>query len=275
MSTSVTSAFITYFDPMFKNAYQKVMSKARDKVRLDTGFTGATVDFQKIGKGSAMSKTRHGKLPMMNVDHTKVTATMLDKYAVELIDDADMKRANINLASAYAVSIAGALAIALDDQIYTAMDATSSTVAEGSAGLTESKIGAAVELLNSYSVPGTDRFCAVGAHQWRELMAIEEFTSADFVGPAYPWLQSANARTWQGIYWYLDPNLPLSGGTRKCFMWHKMAVGLGELEPFTRKLERIADADAWQLMGKYSAGAVLIDAEGCVEIACDDDAAIA
>jgi hypothetical protein len=274
MSNDVLTSFCTYFDPLFKGAYQKLMAKTRDKVRVQTGFQGSTTKFQKVGKGTALAKTRHGKLPIMNVDHDVVTATMATKYAPEMIDAEDLKMTNVDLAAAYNEAISGALAKAYDDMIYTAMDATSNTVAEGSAGLTRAKVFAAFEQLNKYNVPGSDRFCAVGAHQWNELLDISEFASADFVGPNYPWLQAANARNWLGIYWYMDADLPLSSGTRKCFMWHKQAVGLGELTPFTRTMERLPDADAWLLTGKFTAGAILIEAEGCVEIACDDDAAI-
>lgn len=273
MSTSVNNSFIQSFDPVFHAAYQKKMANARARVRVATGVVGETHTFEKIGTGIATTKTRHGNISPMNIDHTSVTATLKNRYAGDYVDTLDLNKLSIDEIEAISQARVGALSRALDDQIYTAMNDTTTTVAEGSAGLTYAKILAAWEKLQENNVDNADRFCAIGAHQWSELMNIDEFKSADYVRDL-PFPDGAAVKNWLGINWYMDTGLPLDSGTRTCFMWHRLAVGWAEGQPFTYETTYHGEKAAWLVKGFYSGGAALIDAEGCVAIACDDDATI-
>lgn len=274
MSTTITEAFIKEYLPDFKAAYQQMMSKVRSQVRVQTGIVGSTARFQKIGEGIAQEKTRHGNVPIMNVDHSYVDATLADYYAAEYADKLDILKTNIDERRAYAEAGAGACNRQIDNQLFTVMDGTTNTVAEDSAGLTKAKILSAFETLNGYDVPGGDRFCAVGAHQWSELLNISEFTSSDYANDLYPWLTGIESRRWLGTVFYMTTQLPLSSGTRKCFMWHSQAVGWAEGAGVTLEVNYVPEKVSYLINHYYSGGAALIDDEGVVEIACDDDATI-
>lgn len=274
MSTTITEAFIKEYLPDFKAAYQQMTSMVRDKVRVQTGIVGSTARFQKIGKGSAGKKTRHGNVPIMNVDHSYVDATLEDWYAADYADNLDLLKTNINERQALSMAGAGACGRKIDELLFTAMDGTTNTVAEGSAGMTKAKVLTAFEQLNKYDVPGGNRFCAVGPHQWNELMTLTEFSSSDYAGNRFPWLSGIESKMWMGIVWFMTNQLPISSGTRKCFMWHSQAIGWAEGAGVTVRADNIPEKASYLINHYFSGGAALIESEGCVEIACDDDASL-
>jgi len=256
-------------------AYQQRGSKLRGTVRLKTGVTGATAVFQKNGKGAAGKKTRHGNVPLMNVEHTSVTATLEDWYGADYIDHLDELKTNTDERLVVANAGAYALGRKVDELIVAKLAQASAVVPEAASGLTKAKVLEAFATLNGNDVPDDgNRFAVVGAHQWNELLDISEFKSADFAGDRYPWLKGTESRTWLGITWMFHTGLPLSGGTRKCFLYHRSALGLAEGQEVKVFTDWVPEKAAHLVDHLLSAGAVLIDQDGVVEIDCDDDAAL-
>ena len=64
MSTTIDQAFIKQFEQEVHQAYQRMGSKLRNTVRVKNGVQGSSTVFQKVGKGSASTKARHGKVPV-------------------------------------------------------------------------------------------------------------------------------------------------------------------------------------------------------------------
>lgn len=276
MSTSIANSFIAMYVADVHEAYQQRGSKLRNTVRLKTGVTGATAVFQKNGKGAAGKKTRHGNVPLMNVAHSNVTATLEDWYGADYVDKLDELKTNTDERLVVANAGAYALGRKIDELIVARMAQTGSAVAEGAKGLTKAKILEAFAMLNSKDVPDDgNRFAVVGAHQWNELLDISEFKSADFAGDRYPWLKGTESRTWLGITWMFHTGLPLAGGTRKCFLYHRNAVGLAEGQELKVFTDWVPEKAAHLVDHMLSAGACLIDEDGVVQIDCDDDAALA
>jgi hypothetical protein len=275
MSNSVNQAFITLYLPEVHEAYQQRGSKLRNSVRLKTGVVGSTCKFQKTGKGTAGQKSRHGNVPLMNVDHSNVTCTLEDWYGADYVDKLDELKTNIDERAILANAGAFALGRKVDSLLIAKMDGTGNAVPEGEAGLTKGKITSAIEILNGNDVPDDgNRFAIVGAHQWEELMSIEEFSSSDFVGQKFPWLTGTESRVWRGVTWMFHSGLPEAGGVRKCFVYHKNALGLAEGQDLKCHIDWVPEKAAHLIDHCISAGAVLIDPTGCVEIACDDEAEI-
>jgi len=123
MANTIDVAFIKQFESEVHMAYQRMGSKLRNTVRLANNVTGSTVRFQKIGTGSASTKSRNGNVTPMELTHTQVEATMEDFYAAEYIDKLDELKININERQAVAQSAAAALGRKTDELLYTAMDA--------------------------------------------------------------------------------------------------------------------------------------------------------
>ena len=59
-------------------AYQQMGTKLRSTIRSKTDVVGLSTTFQKVGKGTASTKSRHGLVPVMNLDHEPVERVLTD-----------------------------------------------------------------------------------------------------------------------------------------------------------------------------------------------------
>ena len=76
MSVSISTAFVKQYEGDVHVAYQRQGAKMRNSCRMSSNVVGETDTFQIVGKGAAGKKTRHGKVPVMNLVHTTATATL-------------------------------------------------------------------------------------------------------------------------------------------------------------------------------------------------------
>lgn len=277
MSIDISDAFIAKYIAEVHEAYQQMGSKLRNAVRLKTGIVGSTCIFQKAGKGTAGKKTRHGNVPLMNAEHSSVTATLEDWYGADYVDKLDELKTNIDERMIVANAGAYALGRKVDDLIITVLDSGATTTdSTATLGLTKGRILSAFEALNGYDVPDDGkRFALVGPHQWNELLNLTEFKSADYVGNEFPWLKGSDAKRWLNCTWMLHTGLPLAAGVRKCFIYHQSSVGLAEGQDLKAYIDWVPEKAAHLIDHMISAGAVAIDGQGIVEIQCDDDEAYA
>ncbi|XXJ19855.1 phage capsid protein [Desulfovibrio caledoniensis] len=275
MSDTISNVFVTEYSADLKHAYQQGAALLRKTVFLKTGVKGDTVKFPKIGKGKAVQKTRHGIIPAMNVEHTRVTAAMENWYAPDWVDDFDLMMTNIDDRTALAEAGAAACGRKVDELVLNQMALTDNIVGDGTTAFGLSLVQNGLIRLNDKTVPNVDRFAAVGSVQWEELMGIDAFAKAEYVGDKKPWLQNTEAKTWRGMTWIHHTGLPLSGTVRSCFMWHKRAVGLGEVSDIVLKTKYEEERDSWFVNNKMSLGGVLIDSEGVVKIQCLDNGGLA
>ncbi|WFS62391.1 phage capsid protein [Pseudodesulfovibrio thermohalotolerans] len=277
MSTTVSNAFVTQYVEMVHQAYQAQGSKMRQTVRLQTDVEGSKCVFQKVGKGAAGKKTRHGNVPLMNLNHSNVSCTLSDWYAAEYIDKLDELKDKSDEKQVAANAGAWALGRKIDELLITKLDGASNVVPEASSGLTKDKILRAFGTLNANDVPDDGhRFAVVGPHQWNELLNIQEFKSSDYAGEQYAWLKGTESRTWLGITWMFHTGLPIDEtGMRRCYIYHRNAAGLAEGQKVQAFVDWVPEKAAHLVDHMLSAGACLIDPDGVVEIQCDDDAAIA
>ncbi|BCS87334.1 phage capsid protein [Pseudodesulfovibrio sediminis] len=270
MSDSIDQVFVTEYSSDLKHAYQQGASLLRKTVFLKTGVKASTVKFPKIGKGKAVQKTRHGIIPAMNVEHSRVSATMENWYAPDWVDDFDQMMTNIDDRAALSEAGAGACGRKVDELIFNQMTLTDNIVDLGTTDFGLVHVQNALIKLNTKTVPNTERYAALGSIQWEQLMGIEAFANADYVGDKKPWLQNTEAKTWRGVTWIHHTELPITDTVRECFMWHKRAVGLGEVSDIVLKTKYEEERDSWFVNNKMSLGGVLIDPEGVVKIQCKD-----
>ena len=207
MSTTIDQAFVKQFEEEVHQAYQRMGSKLRNTVRVKNGVQGSSTVFQKVGKGSASTKARHGKVPVMNVDHTPIECQLLDFYAGDWVDHLDELKINIDERQVLANAGAFALGRKTDELIITSLGQTTKVAGAGTDGLTKAKVLEAFEMLGEMDVPDDgQRYAVIGWKQWSDLLEIAEFANADFVGPdELPW-RGTQAKHWLGTLW-----LPHSG----------------------------------------------------------------
>src|SRR5436189_1980 len=66
---------------------------------------------------------------------------------------------------------------------------------------------------------------AVGWKQWSELLTIQEFANAQYIGDGeLPW-KGTQAKRWLGATWIPHSGLTKNGSLRYCYFYHKTAIG--------------------------------------------------
>ena len=269
MSLSVSTAFIKQFESDVHMAYQRMGSKLKDTCRMKQSVNGNQVTFQKVGKGAAVQKSRHGQVPIMNIDHTNVTATLSDYFSADYVDRLDELKVNIDERMVVAQSAAGALGRKTDDLITTALDGTSNTQTEsGSDGLTQTKINNVFAGMGENDVPDDgDRVFIVSTDGWVDLLAINAFSDADFVGPdELPYKGGMVAKRWLGFLWMVHSGLPTSSSKRQCFAYHRTGIGVGMGADVTTEIKYIPERVSNLITAYMSLGVVLIDDNSVFEV---------
>jgi len=280
MSTSVDLSFTRHFQAEVHEAYQRLGSKLRNTVRVKNNIRGSSTTFQKVGKGTASTKARHGKVPVMNIDHQPVEVTLQDYYAGDWVDSLDELKTNIDERMITANAGAYALGRKTDELIIDKLDALpASRTARGTAagltdddGLTKKKILLAFEMLGEADVPDDgQRFAVIGWRQWGELMEIDEFSNADYVGDdALPW-RGTQAKRWLGALWMPHSGLrKTASGQRLCYWYHKTAVAHASGQDVKSDITYHGDRAAWFVNNMMSQGTGLVDSDGIVRLRCKE-----
>jgi hypothetical protein len=267
LSTTIDQAFIKQFGEEVHQAFQRMGSKLRNTVRVKNAVRGSSTVFQKVGKGAASTKARHGKVPVMSVDHTPVECQLLDFYAGDWVDQLDELKLNIDERQVLANAGAFALGRKTDELIITALGQATNVAGAGTDGLTKAKVLTAFEMLGEKDVPDDgQRFAVIGWTQWSDLLEIPEFANADFVGPDdLPW-RGTQAKQWLGTLWLPHSGLVLAGNVRRCFWYHRSAIGHAIGQEVATDVTWHGDRAAHFVSNSMSQGACLIDDDGVIEM---------
>jgi len=266
MANTIDTAFIKQFESEVHLAYQRMGSKLMNTVRQVNNVNGSVVRFQKIGTGTASTKSRNGMVTPMELAHTTVEATLSDYYAAEYIDKLDELKTNIDERQAIATSAAAALGRKTDEILYSAMDsgANSTQIHDTSSAVEKADILTVFETFGTANIPEDGgRYIAMHPKGYADLFLINEFASSDFVG---------------------DQNLPYAGGmTMKEFLgfkifstsaitagkniaYHTTAVGLGIGANVTTELNYVPEKVSHLATSMMSMGASVIDDNGVYEL---------
>ena len=274
MATSIDQAFIKQFEREVHESYQRQGSKLRNTVRTIGEVNGSTAVFQKVGKGTASTKSTHGMVPVMNLSHSAVECTLQDYYAGDWVDRLQELKVNIDERQVIANAGAYALGRKTDELIITALAGVSGVqeVAEGNTGMTLTKVMSAFEKLGGADVPDDgERYAVVGWKQWSELLQIDEFSSADYVGADDLPFNGTQAKRWLGTLWIPHSGLPKdSSDIRSCFWYHRTALGHAAGSDVQTDITWHGDRAAHFVNNMMSQGAARIDDTGIVEILCDE-----
>jgi len=258
---SIDVAFTKQFESEVHLAYQRMGSKLLNTVRRKTNVVGKSTTFQKIGKGIAGTKTRGGQVPILNLVHTNVEVTLVDRYGGEFIDKLDELKIEHDERSAVTQSIAGALGRASDQDITTQTDLfTKETVATGV--LTQPKIEEAYEDFGNNDVPDDgQRFLAVSPQGWTNLMGLTAFASLDYVPESdlpFPRV-GFSAKEWFSFNIFSFSGLSIPAGVRQNVAYHRSAVGHASGQDVEMDITWQGKEQAHLAVGSMSMEAILID----------------
>ena len=265
MANTIDQAFIKQFETEVHLAYQRMGSKIRNTVRT-SNVTGSTARFQKIGTGSASTKSRNGNVALMELLHTNVEVTMADYYAAEYIDKLDELKININERQAVAQSAAAALGRKTDDIITTAMDAgaNATQIADVTGALVKADLLTLFETFGTADIPEDgQRYLAMSPAGFADLFNITEFASSDYVGPQnLPFAGGITMKEFLGFKIYSTS--AVAGG--KNFAYHTSAVGLGINSDVSTEINYVPEKVSHLATSMMSMGAVVININGVYEV---------
>lgn len=274
MSTTIDQAFIKQFEREVHEAYQCQGSKLRNTVRTITGVNGSSAVFQKVGKGTASTKATHAMVPVMNLDHSNIEVILSDYYAGDWVDRLDELKTNIDERQIIASAGAQALGRKTDELLINALaSASANIIADSNTGLTKDKILTAFETFGENDVPDDgQRFCIVGWKQWSDLLAIDEFVNADYIGAEnLPFSSITQAKMFLGTIFIPHSGLPVDGSdVRSCYYYHKTAVGHAAASDVQTDISWHGERASHFVNNMMSQGAGLIDETGVVVINCDE-----
>jgi hypothetical protein len=265
MANTIDQAFIKQFESEVQMAYQRMGSKLRNTVRT-SNVTGSTARFQKIGTGTATTKSRNGNVTPMELAHTTVEATMADFYAAEYIDKLDEMKININERQAVAQSAAAALGRKTDELLITAMvaGASATSISSTGAALTKANLLTLFETLGINEVPEDgQRYLAMNPQGFADLFAINEFASSDYVGPQnLPFAGGMTMKEFLGLK--IFSTSAVTAGMNLAY--HTNAVGLGVNADVTTEVNYIPEKVSHLTTSMMSMGACVINSAGVYKV---------
>ena len=269
MATQISNAFIKQFEAEVHMAYQRMGSKLRNTVRQTNNVVGNQARFQKVGKGSASTKSRHGQVNTMEVTHSTVDVTLSDYYAADYVDSLDELKTNIDERQVLAMSAAAALGRKMDQLIIDIFDAgsNSANIAHGSAGLTLAKALTVYETFGEADVPDDgQRYFVVSPAGWADLLQIDQFSRAEYVGEQdLPYAGGMTAKRWLGFLWFTHSGLSVDSSNRDCHAWHSSSVGLATGSDVRTEMNYVPEKVSNLITSYFSAGAVEIDGNGLIQ----------
>lgn len=294
MSTSIDIAFINSYESKVFEVFQRQGSYLKDAVRVKDNVIGSTAIFQKIGKGTAVTKARHGTITPMNQVHTAPSVTLADFYAGDWVDKLDEAKININERDAIASGGAMALGRKVDDQIVTTLDTSTQPIITLTVTSKAAVLASAIEFAEAAwrnDVPNDGQvYAVVTPRYWSQLMTLDQFQRGEYVnaeGMQFvhgPSIGRAKWKDWQGIKWKMQTGLPGQGtATAKVFIWHKMAIGYAVAQAAGNVVgnEAVAADITWHgdraahFVNHWMSGnALLIDDTGVIEANVNDTSAI-
>lgn len=295
MSTSIDTAFITSYEAKVHEVFQRKGAYLKDAVRMKTDVVGSTAVFQKIGKGVATTKARHGTITPMNQTHTAPSCTLADFYAGDWVDRLDEAKTNINERDALASGGAMALGRKVDDQITTVLDTTTQTAVTITVSSKAAILAGAVTFAESLwdnDVPNDGMvYAVVTPRLWSQLTLLDQFSREEWVradGQTFvtgPKIGGGKWKDWMGIKWKMQTGLPGAGtATAKGFGWHMTSVAyatgahagnIASNGSVGADITWHGDRAAHFVNHMMSGQACMIDDTGVIESNHDDTAAVA
>lgn len=282
MSKFLTQGQIQQFDDMVKHAYQE-QAMLRKTIRVKTGVVGNQYKFPTMGKGLATARIPQTDVIPMNIQHNRQTATLTDWNAPEYTDIFDQQKTNVDERRELAFTISGAIGRREDQLILDALDAASTalTVATSVGGadtnLNTAKFRETKKLLDAGSVPRTDRYFIIHANNLYGLLG--DSSAITFDQNAIKALVDGEINKWLGFQIEVmgdrdEGGLPIAAGdVRTTYAYHGGARGTTGFAvgiDFRTEVNYIAEKTSWLANGLFTAGGVVIDAAGLVEVSCDE-----
>lgn len=274
MSTSLSQVQQIEFDALVKAEYHSRGFLLRDTIRMRRDVIGYAVDFRKVGQIIAVETGYLQSVTIQDPGYNKETAILKKYTAPTAVDSVQELTVNFDTKMENAMLVADAMGRRSDQITIDALVADpGDTIVNGGTNFTYDKYTRMMEFFENNAVPLGERFVAMSASNFRALLAADQFTSTFYTQNKV--LDRAFVKEYLGFNLIIIPQmseggLPKSGNIRKAMAWHKQAVGMGIGHNFRTEINYLPRETSWLINGIFSAGAVVIDNRGVLEIDCDE-----
>lgn len=273
---SILDMYITYFDPLVKEAYQQKSSNLIAGTTVRSGEKGEDARFAVSGKFVAQRLVPGAIGVPQQMTYAPVTATVQDLYVDFVIEYRNAPKLNIDEARVNTDNAVYALNRGIGQIVIDALNAgyddTNMLLDHHTDPMSTDIISEAKGLLRDNAV-SMDELTIVGPTKMQQDME-DDTTWTNFLTNDYrPLVSGSEVKKWMGVNWEFvasaDPDYKLPTGTNggvMAFLFDKKAIGT-----FIGKIRDVHVADTPQYHGYYhsfwcSAGAVVIDDKGIVGI---------
>lgn len=287
MSQQITEAFVQQFADNFLHVAQQTNSRLEPAVMVESGIVGMSKSINRLGQRSAQRRiVRHADTPINDQPHSTRYVDLFDWEDGDMIDDQDKIRLLVDPSSDYVKAIVNSLNRAKDDVLIAAMqgNARASTgnialpsgqkIVVGGTGLTKAKMISARKLFRQNEADaeaGEELFMAYGSSQLSDLLTDTSLTNTEVNTVLSLMSGSIPNATLMGFKMIPIERQPKVTTTRYCYAWAKSGVTLGVgQEVKTRIGEDPGKGFNVRLYAKMSIGAVRVEEEKVVEIACQE-----
>lgn len=294
MSFTITEAMVQQFATDFRLLYQQKTSRFSPFCQMEPNIVGTSKSVERIGKTEAYDiVSRHADTIYVNSPHSRRWLDLQDKGWAELVDEMDKIRLLADPTSPYTRLGVAALNRSTDDIILAAARGTArlgtgtavlpagQKIAEGGTGLTLAKLLQAKEILDAAEVDddgslestgqspneASSRVIAVSAKQLTNLYGTTEIKSIDY--NTIKALAQGSIDTFLGFKFIRTERLAKTGTSRFVTAWARGCVALGKGKDIVTSIDPLPTKNySVQVYARQSLGAVRVEDEGVIEIAC-------
>ena len=278
---SILDMYITYFDPLVKEAYQTKRTHLIEGTTIRSGEKGEDARFAVSGNFVAKTMVPGAIGIPQQMSYAPVYATVQDTYVDFVIEYRNAPKLNIDEARVNTDSAVSALNRAIGqwviDALATGYDSTNMFLDHKSDPMSTDILSEAKGMLRDNAV-SMENLTLVGPTKMQADMEADT-TWTNFLSNDYrPLVSGSEVKTWGGVNWEFvppsqedyklpaGPNSAVGAETVMAFLFDKAAVGT-----FIGKIRDVHVADTPQYHGYYhsfwcSGGAVVIDKKGVVGI---------
>ena len=274
---ALSDVAIQQFRDQFINIYQMIERKLAGSVVEVRGVTGSAYSFPTAGKITLHDRGAfHSNIPATAVTYEHKTVSFSNKIALipsDIFEQAEVnasERQNLAKSAAYSIS-------RWEDQfVINALDDSSgTTIVDGGTNMTLAKLLEAKGDLDANNVPAMGRHAAIYAQQLQKMLDIEELTSSDY--NTVRALVRGEIDTFLGFKFHVfgdmdEGGIPKTGDIRTCFVWQEDSVGMAYSINPTVTVDWEPQMQSYIVVPKVRAGAIALQDEGIIKIACDETA---
>lgn len=281
-----STAFVKQYQSTITLLSQQLDSRTKGAVMVDNNWTGEEKYYDQYNTDDMVEITsRIADTPVQSADHERrkvtpsyfVSNTLEDPFeAMAMLIDPKSTYMQAKMASANR-KIDAVVIAALGGTAYSGKTgSTSNTLASvnkvtaGGAGCTKAKLIEAKKKLDAAEVDKSDRFYIHTAEQMEDLLNTTEVTSSDF--NSVKALVQGELDTWLGFKFIHSEQLSVDDSSdRLTYAFQRKGLQLAiQKNPVGRIDERPDKNYAWQVYLSMALGAVRLDEECVVEIACEE-----